>query len=107
MNNFKILFPVVLYLLILFQANYLVHFGILGSILSFSLIISAFWNFFEKNKQILSYGLFLSVFSGAIADIYSDYYIGFNILIFVLAALFIKFILRKYVRIPFSERPWQ
>ena len=55
-------------------------------------------NLFEAQKGKL--GLFGAFFGGFFLDIFSENFIGFWVLILLAIAVFIKFILRKYVRFP-------
>src|SRR4030042_3939473 len=100
----RILIPIILilYLLALFQTSFLVHFQIFGMVLNVSLLLIVLINIFENPQKYL--GLWSSLISGFFLDIFSTRPFGFWILIFFLAAIFIKLIFRKYVRIPFVAR---
>jgi len=93
-----------LYLLTLFQTSFFPHFqqfllaphfggGVIWVIITVILI-----NLFQNQKENL--GFFSAFFGGFFLDIFSENFIGFHILILVAIAFFIKFILRKHVRIP-------
>jgi len=99
----KILLLILLsYILVLFQASFLVHFQIAGMVVNLVFISVLLWNFFEKKESVL--GLVHAFFGGLFLDIFSQRLIGFHVIILVAAALFLKFILKRYVRIPFLER---
>jgi len=90
------------YLLTLIQTSFLIHFNFgwqLGVFLI--LIFVAFINFFESPSK--KTGIYSALFAGFFLDIFSTTplnFFGFWILIFLGVSLFIKFILRKYVRVP-------
>ena len=90
------------YILVLLQTSFLVHFSILGIVPNFIFILVIFWNFFEKSKNPL--GLFYAVSGGFFLDVFSSRPFGFYILILGIISLFIKLVIKKYVRIPFAER---
>ncbi|PIS39688.1 MAG: hypothetical protein COT33_00700 [Candidatus Nealsonbacteria bacterium CG08_land_8_20_14_0_20_38_20] len=82
------------YILALFQTSFLVHFSALNLIL----ISIFFFNLFEKSEE--NFGLISALIGGFFLDIFSERAIGFYILILFLLSLFIKLILRRYIRIP-------
>jgi len=92
---------VVLYFLTLFQTSFLVHFRILGYVPNLVLFFVVIWNFLENEKN--STGVFVSLVGGFFLDIFSNHFIGFNILILVLVSLAIKLILKKYVGFSFKS----
>ena len=93
----KILILIIaLYCLTLFQTSFFVHFSIFGVIPNFVLIAVILWNFFEQPKSNL--GIYSALIGGFFLDVFSGRPIGFYILIFI------KFILKKHVRIPIIER---
>lgn len=99
----KILFLILLsYILVLFQASLLVHFQIAGMVVNLVFISVLLWNFLEKEESIL--GLVHAFFGGLFLDIFSQRLIGFHVVILIAVALFLKFIFKRYVRIPFLER---
>ena len=56
---------------------------------------------FEETKK--STGILIAFTSGFFLDIFSSRFMGYNIIILLISAYFIKFIFRKYVRIPFVK----
>lgn len=93
---------IVFYVLVLLQTSFLVHFQILGMVLNVSLFLVVLINIFERPQKNL--GLYSALAAGFFLDIFSTRFFGFWILILFLAALFVKLIFRKYVRIPFIAR---
>ncbi len=85
------------YFLTLFQISFFPHFFLTNS-LNFILILVVLINLFEPRKEKL--GLFSAFFGGFFLDIFSENFFGFWVLIFLAIAVFLKFILRKYVQIP-------
>jgi len=99
----KVLISIIIfYFLSLLQTSFLVHFSICGIVPNLILIIVILWNFFEKPKNYS--GLYIAVIGGFFLDIFSNRFIGFYILISLTLAIIIKLVLRKHVRIPFSEK---
>lgn len=88
------------YLLALLQASFFIHFDILGA--NFIFIAVIVWNLLEKPQKYS--GLLGAGIGGFFLDIFSSRPIGFNILILLAIAFFIKLILKNYVRIPFIEK---
>lgn len=97
-----LILSIAFYCLILLQTSFLVHFSIFGIIPNFVLIVVILWNFFEQPKSDL--GIYSALIGGFFIDVFSSRPIGFYILILVILAIFIKFILKKHVRIPIIER---
>ena len=103
MKKILILIPF-LYILTLFQTSFLIHFNVFlgGGFFSWTsnlvLISVILLTVFEKPEK--NSGIFLGFCGGFFLDIFSENFIGFHILILVIIAFLIKFILRKYVRIP-------
>lgn len=92
-----------LYILALIQTSFLVHFDFKGYILNLILIAVVILNLFEKPRSYL--GLWSAGFGGFFLDVFSETFFGFWILVLTTASLFIKFILKKYVRFPsFQQR---
>ncbi len=92
---------IILYFLTLFQTSFLVHFSLFGMIPNFVLVFVVLWNIFEKGDSVI--GIYNAVIGGFFLDIFSDRFIGFNILILVLLAFILKLISNRYVRIPFKK----
>lgn len=86
----------ILYFLTLFQTSLLIHFGILSRIPSLILIFTIFFNLLEKKEEVS--GIFVAIFGGFFWDIFSNLPIGFHILILLILAIFIKFVLKKYIK---------
>jgi rod shape-determining protein MreD len=96
-----ILITIALYFLTLFQTSFLVHFAIFGitpNIVAFAVII---WNIFEKKER--SVGYFVAIIAGLFLDIFSNGFIGINIIILVAIVASIKLLVKRYVKIPFFE----
>jgi rod shape-determining protein MreD len=99
----KIIILIILfYFLALLQTSFLVHFRVLGFIPNLIFILVIFWNFFEKSEDFL--GVFNALIGGFFLDVFSDRIIGFNILILLALALFIKLVLKKHVRLPVIKK---
>ena len=102
MNFKKILILIFfLYILIIFQTSFLVHFDILGFIPNFIIIFIALLSLFEKNKKFLSLSGLSSIIGGFFLDLFSFRLFGFYILILSLITIFIKKIIKNYVEISF------
>ena len=84
------------YFLVLFQSSFLIHFSILDKIPSLVLILTIFYNLFEKREKI--FGISFALFGGFFWDIFSNLPIGFHILILLISAIFIKFVFKKYIK---------
>jgi len=97
-----LILTIILYLLVILQTSFLVHFNIAGLTLNIALFLVIIWNILEDPKKYL--GIYLALIAGFFLDVFSSYFIGFNILIFLMLSLFIKYIFKKYVRIPFLEK---
>ena len=93
------------YILVLLQTSFLVHFNIfLGQFLGYGLILISviLLSFFVPDGSWLGIGA--AFIAGFFLDIFSENFIGFHILILLGLAIFIKFILKRYVQIPFVQR---
>lgn len=95
----NLIFIIIIYVLVLLQASFFVHFNFF--FLNFVFLSVILLNLFEKLKS--PSGLIISLIGGLLLDIYSSRPIGFYVLILGITAIFIKFFLRKYVRIPFAK----
>jgi len=83
------------YILALFQTSFLIHFNLfLG--LNLILISVILLNLFENLQQ--KSGILAAFIGGFFWDIFSENFIGFYILILLGVSIFIKFILKKYLR---------
>lgn len=96
MKNIFILI-IFFYFVTLSQTSFFIHFP-LGHLLNFVLVLVILTNIFEAQEGKL--GLFGAFFGGFFLDIFSEIFLGFWILILLAIAVFIKFVLRKYVRFP-------
>jgi len=93
---------VVFYFLVLIQTSFLVHFTIFNAVPNIILILVVVWNLLEKRKNY--FGVINALIGGFFLDIFSNYFIGFYVLILVGSAIFIKLIFKRYVRIPFIDK---
>ena len=98
-----IFFILFFYLLILIQTSFLVHFKLFGIVFNIVLIAVIFINLFVPRLKL--WGFAAAFIGGFFLDIFSNNFIGCYILICLAIALFIKFILKKHVQIPFIQRP--
>lgn len=108
MKKILILIPF-LYILTLFQTSFLTHFnifleGFFGWTPNLILITVILITVFENPDPHTNFGVGAAFIGGFFLDIFSENFIGLYILILVTLAFFIKFILRKYVRIPIIRR---
>lgn len=98
----KIVFLLIIfYFLILLQTSFLVHFSFWGIVPNLVFIALIFINLFEKPEKKL--GIIAGLLGGFYLDIFSlsfQGFFGFYTLISLATSLFIKFILRKHVRLP-------
>jgi len=85
------------YFFALLQASFFPHFPF-GHLLNLVLIVVVLINLFEARKE--KSGFFSAFFGGFFLDIFSENFIGFWILILLAISIFIKFVLRKHVRLP-------
>ena len=100
----KIILIPLFYILTLFQTSFLTHFnifleGFLGWTPNLVLIAVILITIFENPDSRTNLGVEAAFVGGFFLDIFSENFIGFHILILIILAFFIKFILRKYVRI--------
>lgn len=93
---------VIFYLLSLFETSFSIHFEALNRIPSLILISILFLNLLERPER--NSGIFSAFFGGLFWDIFSSKFIGFHILILTTIAIFIKLILKKYVRFQIPKR---
>ncbi|MBZ9572001.1 hypothetical protein KJA15_01510 [Patescibacteria group bacterium] len=90
------------YLLVLIQTSFLIHFNIFGIIPNFVLISALILNLFERPEK--NNGILVAAFGGFFLDIFSEKFIGFQTLILLGMAVFIKLILKRYVRIQIIKK---
>jgi hypothetical protein len=84
------------YFLVLFQTSFLIHCPIFGKIPSLILILTIFYNLFEKREKV--FGLSFALFGGFFWDVFSPRPIIFHTSILLILAIFIKFVLKKYIQ---------
>ncbi len=96
-----ILITIILYFLTLFQTSFLVHFAVFGRTPNLVALIAVLWSIFEKKEKLG--GFYVAVIAGLFLDIFSNGFIGTNIVILAIIAALIKFVVKKYVKIPFFE----
>lgn len=96
-----ILSTIIIYLLVLFQASFLVHFSFWGIIPNLVFILVIIWSLYEKSDN--NFGIYNAFVGGFFLDIFSDRIIGFNVLILVILVVLIKLIFNRYVQVPFKK----
>jgi len=95
----KILFLIIaFYILTLFQTSFMPFFEMKGLTINLVLVLVILINFFEASEKKI--GLWSAFIAGFFLDVWSSMPFGIEILIFVLVAIFIKFIVKKYVQVP-------
>ncbi len=82
------------YFLIVFQASFLAHFGILGHLPWLTIILVIAVNLFEKTTD--NSGLWLAAVSGFLLDAFSTMTFGFFTIILTATSIIIKFVIKKY-----------
>jgi len=89
-KNIVILFLsfLISYFLVIFQNSFLVHFAILGTVPNMVLISICLISFFEKPSSNIKF--YSALMSGLLIDVYSNFFIGVSILIFIAIALIFK-----------------
>jgi rod shape-determining protein MreD len=102
----KIIFFIFLfYILILLQTSFLIPFSIAGIIPNLVLVAVILVNLFNRTSEIS--GLIVALIGGLYLDIFSISFFGFfgfYTLISLIISLFLKFILKNYVKIPSLEK---
>ncbi len=88
------------YIFALLQTSFLVYLNIFGIIPNLILISVILINLFQKKENYS--GIIYAAVGGFFLDVFSSHLIIFEILIMVLVAIFIKLIVKSYVRIPFT-----
>jgi len=91
-----------LYILILMQTSFFLHFTVLRLIPNFAFIFLIIFNIIEDPKERT--GIYLAAAGGLLLDVFSTNFIGLNIIIMLFISLSIKFIIKRYVGIPFAEK---
>lgn len=87
-----------LYSLTLFQTSFLIHFDIRGYVFNFVFLSVLLISFLEGQKE--NFGLFSAFFGGFFLDIFSGNFIGYWILVLLGTSLFVRYIFKRYVRLP-------
>lgn len=89
----------IFYILSLLQTSFLIN-GLHNKFLDFNFLLFfiIFINLFEKKEE--NFGLLSSTIGGFFIDVFSEKQIGFHILILFGLSIFIKLILRRYIRLP-------
>ncbi|PIV12762.1 MAG: rod shape-determining protein MreD [Candidatus Nealsonbacteria bacterium CG03_land_8_20_14_0_80_36_12] len=96
-------FIILFYVLAILETTFFPHFKTFSSsIINLILIVVVLINLFEKTQE--NSGVFAALIGGVFWDIFSERPFGFYTLILLAIALFIKLILKKYVRIPNIKR---
>lgn len=90
------------YVLTILQTSFLPHFDAFGGIPNLILISVIVINFFTQNNFLL--GLASALIGGLFLDVFSSNPIGWNIAGLTGLAIFMNFILKKYVRFSISKR---
>lgn len=85
-----------LYFLVLFQTSFLVD------LFNLTFWVIIFWSFLEKKESDLAF--FNALIGGFFLDIFSNNFIGFNIIILLTLTFLIKYLIRPHVKIPYVER---
>jgi Na+/proline symporter len=91
-----------LYALVLLQASFWPRFNLFSvswlRYLNITLIFIVVFSLFEKRKE--SGSIAAAMIGGAFLDLYSENFFGFWTIILISSVLFVKFVLRRYVRVP-------
>ena len=98
----SILLILFFYILALIQTSFLTYFNVSGIVPNLILVSVILINLFQRTEN--PSGLIGAVIGGFFLDVFSNRPIGFEILILLLVAIFIKVILKNYVRIPYIAR---
>jgi len=99
----KILFLIIFfYIISLLETSFFIHFNFFRFFPNIILIFQILITLFEDPNKNLA--IFSAVSAGFFWDIFSENPVGFGILILLLISIFLKIILRKYVRIPILKQ---
>jgi hypothetical protein len=94
-------FPVIiiaLYFLALLQTSFFFSFGVFGILCNFVLFGVILLNLFEKTEG--KAGIFGAIIGGFFLDMFSENFMGFYVIVALAVSLFLKYVLRKYVKLP-------
>ncbi len=99
----KILFLIIFfYTISLLEASFFIHFNFFRFFPNIILVSQILITLFEDPNKNLA--IFSAVSAGFFWDIFSENSIGFGILTLLLASVFLKIVLKKYVRIPILKQ---
>ncbi len=99
----KILFLIIFfYIISLLETSFFIHFNFFRFFPNIILIFQILITLFEDPNKNLA--IFSAVSAGFFWDIFSENPIGFSILILLSISVFLKIVLRKYVRIPILKQ---
>ncbi len=99
----KILFLIIFfYVISLLETSFFIHFNFFRFFPNIILIFQILITLFEDPNKNLA--IFSAVSAGFFWDIFSENPIGFSILILLSISVFLKIVLRKYVRIPILKQ---
>lgn len=99
----KILFLIIFfYIISLLETSFFIHFNFFPFFPNIILIFQILITLFEDPNKNLA--IFSAVSAGFFWDIFSENPIGFSILILLSISVFLKIVLRKYVRIPILKQ---
>ena len=90
------------YILSLLQTSFFIHFDFFRFFPNIILVSQILITVFEDPNKNLA--IFSAVSAGFFWDIFSENPVGFGILILLSISVFLKIILRKYVRIPILKQ---
>ncbi|GAH11285.1 unnamed protein product, partial [marine sediment metagenome] len=90
------------YIISLLETSFFIHFNFFRFLPNIILIFQILITLFEDPNKNLA--IFSAVSAGFFWDIFSENPIGFSILILLSISVFLKIVLRKYVRIPILKQ---
>jgi len=94
---------ILLYFLILIEGAFLVHFKFLAALSNIFIFIFCFlYNLFEKKEKLL--GVYVFGIAGLLMDVFSSHFLGLNAIILILLSLFVKLVLKEYIKVPYVEK---
>jgi len=96
-----LLLIIILYFLILLQTSLFLHLNFLKLVPNAAIILAITVNVLENPKK--RFGIYFSLLAGFLLDIFSSHLIGLYMVILLVISLLLKFIFKRYVRIPFVE----
>jgi rod shape-determining protein MreD len=98
----NIIFILGTYFLVVFQTSFLARFSVFNLLPNLAIILVCILSLLEEQKEMSA--LIIAATVGFWLDVFSSKPIGFHIIILLLASVFIKTVIKKYVRIPTQER---